>query len=68
MTGRADTQPDVDFDDHGDSEGFCKICGDIWDQCEHFFENWICGMMPDGSCSLAGTEECDWECPRGGLA
>jgi hypothetical protein len=23
-----------------------------------------CGMMPDGQCSLAGTEWCDWECPR----
>lgn len=23
-----------------------------------------CGMMPDGTCMLAGTEECDWECPR----
>jgi hypothetical protein len=25
-------------------------------------------MMPDGYCSKAGSEECDWECPRGGLA
>lgn len=23
-----------------------------------------CGMGPDGQCSLAGTEDCDWECPR----
>ena len=22
-----------------------------------------CGKRPDGSCSLAGTEQCDWECP-----
>jgi len=22
-----------------------------------------CGMMPDGTCQLAGTEECDWDCP-----
>ena len=22
-----------------------------------------CHMGPDGSCGLAGTEECDWECP-----
>lgn len=23
-----------------------------------------CGMMPDGQCMLAGTEWCDWDCPR----
>lgn len=22
-----------------------------------------CHMGPDGSCGLAGTEECDWDCP-----
>ena len=22
-----------------------------------------CHMGRDGSCGLAGTEECDWECP-----
>ena len=22
-----------------------------------------CGMQRDGSCSLAGTEYCDWDCP-----
>ena len=22
-----------------------------------------CGMLPDGSCMKAGSEECDWECP-----
>lgn len=22
-----------------------------------------CGMMHDGQCSKAGSEECDWECP-----
>jgi hypothetical protein len=47
-----------------DSEGLCDECGEPWDQCEHFFPNWVCGMGPDGYCSLAGTEECDWECPR----
>ncbi len=26
-----------------------------------------CGMMADGQCVLAGSEWCDWECPRGGL-
>ena len=24
-----------------------------------------CGMMADGYCTMAGTEDCDWECPRG---
>lgn len=25
-----------------------------------------CGKMPDGTCMLAGSEECDWECPHRG--
>lgn len=25
-----------------------------------------CGMMPDGQCTLAGTEWCDWHCPLNG--
>lgn len=24
-----------------------------------------CGMTQDGHCMLAGTEFCDWDCPRG---
>lgn len=27
---------------------------------DEFFD---CGMTPDGLCQLAGTEDCDWECP-----
>ncbi|MEO9231538.1 MAG: hypothetical protein ABI216_21670 [Devosia sp.] len=23
-----------------------------------------CGMGPDGQCSMAGSEWCDWDCPR----
>lgn len=23
-----------------------------------------CGLMPDGQCTRAGTEECDWDCGR----
>ena len=23
-----------------------------------------CGLMPDGQCLKAGSEECDWECGR----
>ena len=22
-----------------------------------------CGLLPDGTCMLAGTEWCDWDCP-----
>jgi hypothetical protein len=28
------------------------------------FLDFVCGMMRDGQCSKAGSEECDWECPR----
>ncbi|HEY9709937.1 MAG TPA: hypothetical protein V6D48_17155 [Oculatellaceae cyanobacterium] len=31
------------------------------------FEEWFggrCGFIPEfGTCTLAGSEECDWECP-----
>lgn len=23
-----------------------------------------CGLMPNGQCTRAGSEECDWECGR----
>lgn len=26
-------------------------------------DDFDCGMTSDGGCTLAGTEECDWECP-----
>lgn len=26
-----------------------------------------CGMTPDGTCMLAGTEWCDWHCPLGAV-
>lgn len=22
-----------------------------------------CGMTPSGQCTMAGSEDCDWECP-----
>lgn len=43
---------DRDFDDELESNS------------EDGFE-FDCGMMPDGTCMLAGTEDCDWECPYG---
>jgi hypothetical protein len=27
-----------------------------------------CGLMANGRCGLAGTEWCDWDCPRAGEA
>ncbi len=30
---------------------------------EEFLE-WHCGMMANGHCSMAGSEDCDWDCPR----
>lgn len=23
-----------------------------------------CGLLPDGQCMKAGSEECDWDCPH----
>lgn len=27
-------------------------------------DDYDCGLMPDGQCLKAGSEECDWECPN----
>jgi hypothetical protein len=37
------------------------------DQFDEFDEWFDCGMMPNGQCTKAGSEECDWDCPRNGL-
>ena len=47
-------------------DGVCLDCGQIHDVCEcHVGEN--CGRWRNGrlsaSCSKAGSEECDFECP-----
>lgn len=55
--------------DYYDDERDCDMwedddnCGDCG-QCEDCFEMELqnCGMQPDGSCNLAGTEYCDWDC------
>lgn len=46
----------------------CEICGaplsgcsDLCGICEASAD---CGLGPDGQCSKAGSEECDWECPN----
>lgn len=47
-----------DFDDFDD--GDCGDCG----HCDDCIDNMIseCGLQPDGSCNLVGTEHCDWYC------
>lgn len=34
------------------------------DDPDQEFLDFVCGMRRDGQCSLAGSEDCDWECPR----
>ena len=42
------------YDEYG-HEICHEMVDDGWDSC---------GMMPDGLCMLAGSEWCDWDCPR----
>lgn len=44
-----------EYDDHDEPDDYEDACLDE------------CGMMADGQCTLAGSEWCDWDCPRGGL-
>lgn len=48
----------MNFNDHDDlgDDGFFDC-----DDDEDFFN---CGLQPDGQCSKAGSEECDFECPH----
>ena len=48
--------PDNDFD-YDDDADTCDLCGLENCQCQE------CGMLDDGTCMLAGTEFCDWDCP-----
>jgi hypothetical protein len=49
-----------DYDDFDDFDNeYDEDEDDLMDEC---------GMMPDGYCTLAGTEWCDWECPMGRAA
>jgi len=45
-------------------DGICSDCDVPWEQCDCTFLAYECGMMADGTCLLAGSEDCDWECPR----
>ena len=68
MTERQWTQEEIDAD-CGDDDGTCFDCGELIDMCEcHVGDD--CGRWRNGkltaSCSNAGSEECDFECPYRG--
>ena len=48
--------------------GSCKNClidsYDLVDDPDDDGEYEDCGLMPNGQCTRAGSEECDWECGR----
>ena len=58
-----------DFSDYiyGYSQEHEAFDPETWDISEDEEEiNYLleeCRAFPDGSCSLAGTEHCEWECP-----
>ena len=43
-----------------DEEDSCEYCGAELGTCSCEYVD--CGMGPDGQCSKAGSEECDWDC------
>ena len=53
MSAEDDISPDHPCFDNDDDM--------VDDEIEDFFD---CGLMPDGICMRAGTEDCDWECPH----
>lgn len=44
---------DEDYYDYDDFEDYDDPFEDAMD----------CGLMRDGTCSMAGSEYCDWDCP-----
>lgn len=65
-SSRAWTQEEIDDDQFRDDAGMCPDCDEPWEMCEcHVGED--CGRWSNGrltaSCSKAGSEECDFECP-----
>lgn len=55
-TPRECTQEEIDEDMFRDDEDEDNL--DIEDDFDE------CGMMPNGQCTMAGSEWCDWDCPR----
>lgn len=66
MSGQPADQPYPDDVGYDAEEGMCDCDKTLWLDCDCgvFFEEWICGMDANGQCSLAGSEDCDFECPR----
>ena len=60
-------EPCEDWNDDQD-EAHCFDCGELHDMCECHIGaecgRWRNGRLSD-SCSKAGSEECDFECPYG---
>jgi hypothetical protein len=50
------------YDDAGDEYGQEYDDPRDWDEEDGDYED--CGLMSDGQCLKAGSEECDWECPN----
>ncbi|GHA15460.1 hypothetical protein GCM10007989_07790 [Devosia pacifica] len=55
MADKPKSDTPADYDDWDYDNGFVE---------EDYDEYEDCGMMPDGQCTLAGSEWCDWDCPR----
>ena len=55
-----------DEDHEDEDDGCCIDCGQPWELCD-CHEGAECGRWRNGvlsdSCSKAGSEECDFECP-----
>lgn len=46
----------------GGEGGRCYCWDDPGDDFEDEDDDIDCGLMPDGQCTKAGSEECDWVC------
>lgn len=48
-----------------DAEAVAEYHCGPWDDDEPEDDGWDdCGLMPNGQCLKAGSEECDWDCGR----
>ncbi len=56
-TAIKETKEHLEMNGGGDDDGF--VSDD--DAIDSLMDD--CGQGSDGSCSMAGTEYCDWECP-----
>lgn len=65
------TQEEIDADMFDDDDGICPDCGEGCEMCACNVGDdcgrWVNGRLTK-SCSKAGSEDCDFECPyRGSL-